>query len=35
MEFAASPDIYQNCFGLICIFFTMVAVFASYVLTLR
>lgn len=35
MEMSTSPEIFENCFSLICIFFTMLAVIASYVLTLR
>lgn len=35
MESAISPGIFENTFSLICIFFTMFAVFTSYVLTLR
>ncbi|QEG20973.1 hypothetical protein MFFC18_08240 [Mariniblastus fucicola] len=35
MPYSISPDICQQGFAMICCFFTIIAVFASYVLTLR
>jgi hypothetical protein len=35
MEFMQSPEAMEHAFALICVFFTTMAVIASYVLTLR
>jgi len=35
MEWLSSPETYQHACELVCCFFTMIAVFASYVFTMR
>ncbi len=35
MEWLVSPESYQQAFEMVCCFFTMIAVFASYLFTMR
>lgn len=35
MTWLATPELYNNAFELVCCFFTVIAVFVSYILAMR